>query len=226
MVRRTGYLLTVTVLLGSPMGIRAQSGSASPPVTYELMINGESFLIEANRLVKLQSPKRPEINYEVALRVAPTQRLRLNSVQFDYDWLIKIRDDGKPQQRTARLTHELGLFSMLITDLGGPLKDDALDEALKIVTGSVLESFRESKVTDLDVGEPQDRSFGGVDTKAVSGRGVVIHHRTGQNIGHTCLIYVLNGPTFAVTCVVQYLDRDFDDAKPFLKKTLDSFRPI
>ena len=91
------------------------------------MINGEIFLIEANRLHKLSSKQKPGVAYEVALRVAPTQQLKLNSVQFEYDRLGTVEDDRGPLRRTVRLTHELG-FSMLITELGGPLKPEDQDE--------------------------------------------------------------------------------------------------
>jgi len=220
MIRHAAFSLTAGALLGLPLAAGAQPGSATPPLTYELIINGESFLIEANRLVKLQSKQSPETSYQVALRVAPTQRLRLNSVQLEYDWLAKVEDDRKPRQRSVRLTHELG-FSMLITDLGQELPPDALSEALKIVTDSVTQSFRRLKIANLEVGDPRESGFAGT-----TGMGVMIRYRDEQDLDHTCLVYVLTGPKFAVSCVVQYVNRDFEDAKPLLKKTLDSFRPL
>jgi hypothetical protein len=55
---------------------------------------------------------------------------------------------------------------------------------------------------------------------------VVIRYRDGQDLGHTCLVYVLVGEKFAVSCVVEYLDRDSEDVLPLVKKTLDSFRAV
>lgn len=110
---------------------------------------------------------------------------------------------------------------MLITDLGRPLQGTARDEALKILTESVTETFRKLKADHLVVGQPRDRNFVGT-----TGRGVVIRYRDAQDLGHTCLVYVLNGPKFGVSCIIRYLDDDFDGIKDLLKKTLDSFRPV
>ena len=212
------FLASMVVLAASPKTARSQA--TTPPSVYELMINGESFLIEANRLNKLDSPKQPGVRYEVALRIAPTQRLRLNSVRFEYDWLARVEDDHKRRQRTVRLTHELG-FSMRITDLDRPLQPKSRDEVLKILTESVTDTYQGLEVKGLEVGQPRDQRFTGT-----AGRGVTIHYRDGQNLGRTCLIYVLGGPEFAVSCVIEYSDDDFDHAKGLLRKTLDSFKPI
>lgn len=219
MVRAMLFFPPVVVLLGVAGAARAQSRPVTPS-TYELIINGESFLVEANRTVKLQSKQEPGVSYRVALRIAPTQRLRLNSVRFDYDCLARVEDDHKRTQRTVRMRHELGL-TMLITDLGQPLPEKAPDEALKILVGSVTETFRKLKAEQLTVTEPRDRKFVGT-----AGRGVVIRYRDEQDLGRTCHVYVLNGPDFAVSCIVEYLDEDLDNVKWVVKKTLDSFRPV
>jgi len=201
---------------------RAESGSPaeSPPLVYEVMINGESFLVEANRAVKLQSKEKPGTSYDVAVRVAPTQRIKLNAIQFDYDLPARVEDDGKRENRSARLTHELG-YTILITDLGQPLDAKAQVEALKILVDSVKETVREMKETKLDVGEAHQRTFEGS-----SARGVTIRYRDAKDIGHVCLVYLLTGPKFAATCVVQYVDDDSEDVLPLIKKVLDSVRAV
>ena len=108
----------------SVSGARAQRAAPVPPSRYELIVNGESFQVEANRQVKLQSKQKPGTTYTVALRVAPTQVLRLNHVQFSYDWLAEVTDDRGRRQRRARLSHELG-YSLLITDLGDSIEPAA-----------------------------------------------------------------------------------------------------
>jgi len=220
MVRSIVVCLSLTPVFVCLATAKAQQGGTAAPSRYELMIDGESFLIEVNRMTRLQSKEKPGVGYEVALRVAPVQRLKLDSVQFEYDWMTHVVDDRKPRQRTARLTHELG-FSMLITDLGAALPVEAQDEALKILAESVDKSYREMSVKDLEVGEPHDRKFDGT-----SGRGLVIYYRDDQGLSRSCLIYVLAGPNFTVSCIVQYLDRDFENVKPLLLQTLDSFRPV
>ena len=220
MVRTIVFLVMLTAMLAGSAVAWAQPGSDVRPSMYELVIDGERFLVEANRLIKLKSQKNPNTGYDVALRIAPTQRLRLNSVQFDYDWLSRVQDDHGRDRRTARLAHELG-FTMLITDMGQPLAAEATEKALKIVVDSVAETFTGLDVKDLEVGQPRNRMFTGT-----SGRGVVVRYRDEQESGHTCLVYVLNGSSFAVSCVIQYVDDDLDDVKLLIKKTLDSFRPL
>jgi len=215
MVHPVNFLLTAAAVLAAAATARAQP-SAGPPLRYELMINGESFIVEANRAVKLRSKGKPGVSYEVALRIAPTQRLKLNSVQFDYDWLTKVEDDRRAVQRSVRLTHELG-FTMLISDLGRALETDSWNQALKILTESVTETFREMKVQKLQVGKPHQRKF-----KGSTGRGVVIRYLDADQVGHSCLIYVLVGEGFAASCIIQYRDNDADDTLPLVKKTLDS----
>jgi hypothetical protein len=201
----------------------ALAGAPQPaeqlPLWYELMINGESFLVEANRAVKLESREKPGVSYEIALRVAPSQRLKLANVQFEYDRLSKVEQSGGKQQPSARLTHELG-FTMLITDLGQSLEPKAQDETLRLLTESVTATYKKMNVAKLQVAQPHDRKFDGA-----SGRGAVVYYRDAQDVGHTCLIYVLGGAKFAVSCLAEYLDNDAEDALPLIKKTLDSCRP-
>ena len=74
-----------------------------PPTTYELMINGESFLVEANRQIKLQSKDKPGVSYQVAIRVAPVQRLKLNTLRFQYDQRFEVEDSRQPQRRSVNI---------------------------------------------------------------------------------------------------------------------------
>jgi len=196
------------------------AAAAVEPTLFELVINGESFTVEANRVVELTSRRDPQVKYQVALRIAPTQRIKLNAVQFDYDRLCEVEDDRGRQQRTARLKHELG-FTMLVTDLGDtPLPEETQREALKLLVDSVVENIREQQPEHLDVGQPQPRRFRGA-----SGLGVTIHYRDAQDLGRTYYVYLLGGPKFAVSCVVQYVDNDLDDVRELIAQVLNSFAP-
>ena len=119
--------LVVAIVSANAASSRAAPPVGPPPLTYELMINGESFLVEGDRAVKLESKEKPGTSYKVALRVAPTQRIRLNSIQFEYDLPAKAEDDGKRENRSVRIAHELG-FTMLINDLGQPMNTKAREE--------------------------------------------------------------------------------------------------
>jgi len=196
------------------------AGSSTPPLTYELMIDGESFLIEANRQVKLQSRDKPGVTYDVALRIALEQPVRLNTFRFEYDWPAQVDDDLRRPQRTVRIAHELG-FNMLITDLGQPLDDDSQDKALKILRESTVKGFQEAGMEEITVDEFQSRKFAGS-----VGRGMMIRYRDGNGLSHTCLVYLMTGPTFAGYCTVEYLDLREVDVVPHVRKILDSIRAI
>ena len=62
-----------------------------PPSTYEVQINGENFLVEANRQVKLESRAKPGVSYTVAIRLARRSACRLNTIQFEYDLPAKVK---------------------------------------------------------------------------------------------------------------------------------------
>ncbi len=205
------------------MGGNAQD--APPPerapsqgLIFELLINGESFLVEENRVFKVRSEKDPETEYQVAIRVAPTQKYRMPTLVFAYERPAVVERDTEGGQNVVRLIHELG-FTILIHDLGGTLDEGAQKQALGILAESVVGSFKEMEARDIQVGNTHSREFG-----ENSGLGTMIRYTGEQDLGHTCLVYVLAGKDFSATCVVQYLDGDQDDVLPLVRKTLDSFQ--
>jgi hypothetical protein len=218
MLRTAAIRLLITMALTTGPEVWAQSTAAVPASTYEVQINGESFEIEANRVVKLESKEKPGVSYQVAVRVAPTQRIRLSNAEFEYELPAKVEDDGKRGSRSIRLTHELG-FSLLLSDLGPSLEPEAQKETLKMLVESVTSALGEEKAAAIDVSEPHERTFAGS-----AARGITIRYRDAKDFGHVCLLYVLTDPNFAVSCVVEYLDNDGEDVLPLVKKTLDSVR--
>jgi hypothetical protein len=221
MFRIVAVLASAATLMVQVQGLPARgepAAAASPPLTYELQIDGETFQVEANRETTLDSKKKPGVRYRVALRVAPTQRIRLNSVVFDYDLPAKVQDDGKRENRSVRITHELG-FSALLTDLGRPLDAKEQKDALKVLVDSVTAALGEMKAEGVKVTDPHERSFGGS-----SGRGITIRYRDAKGFTHVYLLYILTGPKHAATCVIKYLENDGDDALPLVRKLLDSVR--
>lgn len=192
----------------------------SPPTSYELLIDGESFLVEIDRQTKLESRQKPGVAYQVALRLAPVQRRRLGSLEFAYELPCKLYDDAQAPRRGARLVHELG-FTMLLSDLGGPLEPGQRQQALDMLVESVTETFKQMNVGGLDVGKSHQRQFGDV-----SALGTTIRYRDSQDYGHTSLVYVFWGENLAGTCIVQYLDHDAEDVLPRIRRVLESIRPI
>lgn len=212
-------LFTVTALIDG-LEARAQTGQAVPASTYEVQINGESFEVEANRVVKLESKEKPGVTYQVAVRVAPIQRVRLGNVQFEYELPGKLEENGPRGNPSIRLSHELG-FSMFLTNLGATLDQSGQEETLKMLVDSVTSTLRDEGASDIDVSGTHERSFEGS-----SARGVTVRYRDAKDFGHVCLLYVLTAPSFAVSCVVEYLESDGDDVLPLVKKALDSVRAV
>src|SRR5271157_751615 len=95
----------------------AQPSADDPPVTYEVQIDGESFQVDGGqRPIKVESKLKKGTTYALAVRVAMTQPLRLNSVQLEYGMWAKVIDNKRKDLRVAQIVHELG-FSLEITDL-------------------------------------------------------------------------------------------------------------
>jgi hypothetical protein len=195
-------------------------GSGAPPLTYELTINGETFVVEADRHVKLESRENPGVTYEVSLWIALEQRVRLNSLRFEYDWPAKVSDDRGRPHRTFRIEHELR-YTLLITDLGGPLTPEAQRKTLQILQESTVEGFQRSGVEQDPAAALPPHKFA-----HCLGQGFMIRYRDGKGFAHTCLAYVLSGANFAGYCVVDYFDADAAVVQPRVKKTLDSIRAI
>jgi len=222
MIRSVLFLLSSATALVGGTSAHGAPAPGPPPITYELMINGESFLVQANRQMRLQSKQKPGVTYNVAIRVAPTQALSLNTLQFQYDRGFQVEDSRRPNRRSAKLQHELG-FSMLITDLGEPLDEKDRDKALQILTEPVLKSVRDRAGKDekVTVSKLDAHQFEGAE-----GRGVRIRYRDQQDIDQSTLVFIMVGKTFAASCIVQFLDSDEEDVVPLLKKTFDSIRAI
>jgi uncharacterized membrane protein len=189
-------------------------------LAYELMINGESFSIEADRQERLQSKDSPSVTYDVALRIAMIQPVSLNTVRFEYVWPAQVEDDRGRTQRTARIRHELG-YTMLVTDLGPGLAAGSEDEALKLLADSVAAGLRASGIAAIREDKPHTHQF-----PSAAGRGVVIRYRDAQDYDQVSLVYLLTGEKFAAGVVAQYFQRDAADVLPGIRKTIDSLRPL
>ena len=220
MWRSMAFPLIGVSLMVAPGWGAEQQGSSAPPLTYELMINGETFVVEADRQVKLQSEANPGVTYEVALRTALEQRVRLNTFRFEYDWPAKVTDDRRKPHRTVRIEHELG-YTMLITDLGGPLNTESQDKALQILRDSTAEGLKQAGVEQDPAVPLKPHEF----AHSV-GRGFSIPYRDGDGYAHTCLVYVISGSNFAGYCVVEYFEAEAPAVPQRVKKTLDSIRSI
>lgn len=195
-------------------------GSDTPPLTYDVMINGETFSVEANRRAKLKSQSKPGVTYDVAIQIAMEQHIRLDRLRFSYEWPAAVQESHRRGQRTVRIRHELG-FTVIITDLGPAMDAKGQEEVLKIMTDSMAESLRESGVKKLETAAPREWKF----TNS-SGRGVQFRYEDQQATPQTSLALVLGAPNFAASCIVQYFDANAENALPRVRKILDSIRGV
>ena len=205
------------VLAGGPSGSEGQL-----PTTYELMINGESFLVETNQLVRLQSQLRPGAIYEVALRVSPIQYLRLNQIRLAYDLRTKVEDNRQVERRTVRLTHPKG-GHVLITELGEPLDAADRETALRILVEATVQSYRQRGIPDakMELSRLETVQLPGAEV-----RGVRIRYQDAKQIEHQALVYLLVGKSFTCSCIVEYLQADETHVLPMVKRLLDSIEPM
>lgn len=220
MIRFPAILPLAIALLLSGGAAAAEPSSGSPPLTYELMINGESFTVRADRHERLESKKSPGVSYDVALRIAMVQPVELNTIRFDYLWPAQVEDDHGKTQRTVRIHHELG-YTMLVTDFGAPLPPESEEKTLKLVADSVVSGLRASAAEGIQVDQPHAHQF-----PAAAGRGVVIRYRDAQDYEHVSLVYLLTGEKFAASVVAQYFQRDADNVLPGIRKTIESVGPL
>ncbi|MGD0900342.1 MAG: hypothetical protein ABR915_21125 [Thermoguttaceae bacterium] len=205
----------------------AQPGPGAPPLTYEVVINGESFQVEGNRKVKLQSKEKPGTTYEIAVRVSPSQHLRLSSIELDYDLPARVADDGEQHIRTVRIKHELG-FTLTITDLGEAVGAEKREKVLDELKGSAVKFCDQRNGQAMKVGDLRDAEFQGA-----AARGLKVHFQDftlsldpREDVGHTCFAWVLYGPKFTASCLIEYPDKFSGDCVPVIRKVLDSIRPL
>jgi len=218
---RIGFLIGLGgigwALAGGPIGLESPM-----PTTYELMINGESFLVEANQLVRLQSQLRPGTVYEVGLRVSPIQYLRLNQIRLAYALRTKVEDDRQAERRTVRLVHPKG-GHVLITELGEPLDAADRETALRMLSEAMVQSYRQRGIPDAQMELSRLET---VQLPGAEARGVRIRYQDAKQIEHQALVYLLVGKSFTCSCIVEYLQPDEAHILPMVKRILDSIGPL
>lgn len=198
----------------------AQATRDSLPTTYELMINGETYVVESNRLVKLDSKQKPGTSYQVAVRVAPTQTVRLNTLRFSYDMPARLSDDQGAEQRTAVVRHELGM-NLTITDQGEPLPASEHDKAVATLVKGATEWCQRRLATAIQPEKPFEEAFEGC-----AARGVKIRYKTRLGEARTSTIYLLTGQKFGATFHADCADEAEEECQPIVKKTINSIRAL
>ena len=213
-------LTLIAAQQGEPPQPAAERPPARPadPVRYDLLLNGESFSLEANRAVTLTSAEHPGTKYEVALRIAQLQPLRLNSVELEYDRGFAVTEDRGQDVRTATFEHNLG-FGLTLTDYGAPLPAEAVKTVLDTHRDLREKLYRGASATDIKVSQPFEKKL-----KQATAQGVTITCTDDDGFGLTSLVLVLEGETFCCACLVEMFDADKEDALPLVERLLDSIQ--
>jgi hypothetical protein len=197
----------------------AQPRPDDPLATYEVQIDGESFRVEGNqRPVKVTSKKGA--SYNLAVRVAMTQILRLNSIRMEYGMWSRVVDDKGKDIRFVQILNDLA-FSLQVTDLGHALNESQQDKLLETFVTDTGKKYREQKATDLKKVGPVMRTFG-----VSSGKGTKITYKDEGGVAHTTMVFVLSGDGYTVGVVAEFRDHDFEDAMPWINAALNSIRPL
>ena len=200
----------------------AQPAAGDPPVTYEVQIDGESFLVESGqRPIKVESKLKKGTTYTLAVRVAMTQILRLNSVQLEYGMWAKVIDNKAKDLRIAQIIHDLG-YSLAITDLGHVLNAEHEDKLLKTIADDAEKRFTDRKATHLKRTEPTKAQKVGSSV----GKWLTITYDDSEEVPRTCTVFVLSGEKYTVSAVAQFRDQDKDDVRPWVMSAIESIRPL
>jgi len=199
----------------------AQPSASDPPVTYEVQIDGESFQVEGNqRPIKVESKLKKGTTYALAVRVAMSQPLRLNSVQLEYGMWAKVVDNKGKDLRIAQIVHELG-FSLAITDLGHALDAEHQDKLLKALADDAVKRFTDRKAVELTRTDPKSQKFGVSD-----GKWLKIKYNDSEGVARSCMVFVLSGEKYTVSAVAEFRDQDQEDVGAWVMNALRSIRPL
>lgn len=209
--------LTAGVARGAAPG---NVGSDTPPLTFEVMINGENFLVEANRRVKLKSQLKPGMTYDVAVQIALEQHVRLDRLEFDYEWPATVQETRRGARRSAEIRHELG-FTFTVTDLGPALPPESQEQVLKLLVDSEADGLRDGGMKEVTPSKLIERKFTGA-----TARGRAISYQDSKGITQASLVYLMTSPNFTASCVVHFSDNDKENVMPRVTKIFDSIRSL
>ena len=98
MLRTLLALLCATVLASVAGGRDAEQDVTRPPTTYEVLDQRREFPRGSRSRDQGAKHQDPARSYELVVRIAPTQVLRLNTVRLEYDMPASVSDDRGRQR--------------------------------------------------------------------------------------------------------------------------------
>lgn len=186
-----------------------------PALVFELSIDGESFLLEADRLTELKAASGK--TYKVALRLARRQRWALNGVKFEYDAGFRVDDDNEDGLRTATLTHEMG-FQLAMMEGGKAPAVAERPKVLKRVVDSIVKSYTAGGATKLQASPPETKKY----DKATAVEQRIAYTDRNQKSSVTRVVLLVAGDQTA-TAILSYPEADEKEVLGMAKVTFDSF---
>jgi len=157
--------------------------------TYEVQINGESFLVEANRQVKLESKAKPGVSLHCRDSGRPhTTRSAETPSSSTYDLPAKVESGVRGENRSCGVTHELG-FSVSLSDLGRTLDSNLKKKAF----GNPRKIGRDDVARQESAGARHQRTPR-AKLQWIARTRETIRYRDAKGLEHVCLAYVLAGP--------------------------------
>lgn len=188
-----------------------------PPARYEIVIDGENFTVEENRVTTVRSQKNPDRTYQVAVRVAPLQPWRLNNIEFLYNQGFAVRDDRAAELRRAELRHNLG-FTVAITDLGGTIDAEDREKAVQLLIEATVIELQRDGGADIEPGKITTRKFG-----PVTGTGAALDYQQ-DGVPYRALAYLMTTAETATSVLIDYPAAKQEAALAIVKPTLESFQ--
>lgn len=210
------WLVAGVCVMIAPLGAAAQA-----PVTYDVLINGETFSVTEGDTTRLRSAKDSTVQYVVSVRPKRLQQYTTDRHIFTYPSVFALADNFANPGRSIKLTHPEGI-SIVITQLSPYRSEFRRDEAMAKIVGELGTAFRARNPSGLRIGDPSTVKF-----ENAAGTMSQISSRDARQVEQICDVYVLQDGTWIFSVVVQYIDRARGgEVAVFVKPLIDSFKKV
>lgn len=206
------FLLSWAVLLGLSDGALPGAEPQSPPLVYELTVDGQTVDLKESEAVEISVGEK---TVRATVRLKPIQHYATEAIAFDYDKSFSLRDDFDKESRTLTLMHG-STASLVVMELGeagtgGPRP------ALARLAEHMETSFKRGVCRDLKKSPEVPAPF-----KNAAGVTTTLTYQDEDDEERICRIYVLESKGRRFSVVVQFGVEEKDLADSLAKITLGS----
>jgi len=206
------FLLSWAVLLGLSDGALPGAEPQSPPLVYELTVDGQTVDLKESEAVEISIGEK---TVRATVRLKPIQHYATEAIAFDYDKSFSLRDDFDKESRTISLVHG-STASLVVTELGAT-DIEGPRPALTRLAEQMEASFKRGVCRDLKKSPAALVQF-----KNASGVNSTLTYKDEDDAEQTCRIYVLESKGRRFSLVVQFGVEEKDLAESLAKITLGS----